>query len=124
MPELSCKIWKEACELFVIIQGLLSTYSTILQRNKLQSLWRVGGIIGKVTEGELMLLSSFVILQSPESSSFPGLGSQMLHTGKGHSMGDRILSSVTASHFPAGLMNYFQFLEEPENSTVSLLSAT
>lgn len=71
-----------------------------------------------------MLLSSFVILHSLEGSSFPGLGSQMLHTGRGHSMGDRILSSVAASRFSTGLMNCFQFLEEPEKPTVSLLSAS
>lgn len=43
-----------------------------------------------------MLLSSFVILHSPEGSSFPRPGSLLLHTGKGHSVGDRILSPVTS----------------------------
>lgn len=62
------------------------------------------------------LLRSLAVL---EGSSFPGLGSQMLHTD----VGDDTLSSVTASHFSTGLMNHFQSLEEPENSTVSLLSA-
>lgn len=46
-----------------------------------------------------MLLSIFVILHSLEDSSLPGLESWLPHAGKGHSMKERMLSSVTASHF-------------------------
>lgn len=41
--------------------------------------------------------------------------------GKGHSIRDWTLSSVTASHFSAGIMNLFQFLKESEKSTISLV---
>lgn len=68
-----------------------------------------------------MLQHKFVLLGSLERSSLLGLESCLPHTGKGHSMKDWVLSSVTASHFSIGLMNHFQFLKESEKSSLSHL---
>lgn len=72
-------------------------------------------------QGEDMLLRSFVILCSLESSSLSALERGLLSTGKGHSTRGWTLSSVTTSHFSTGIMNLFQFLKESGKSTVSLV---